>query len=589
MLASKISICRLIIALFLLACVSNTALGDAIPLPETTVTIEKVSPNREVLNQQEAARVAELKKQQSVLDNLESTQQALQEKRLTIMELQREMKNAEPPAKAAMQIRLDGLNEEIKKLNQSFEQVAIGGVSLEVFGKEEEFNWQKELVLITKPLLEGLKGLTEKPRKVDRLRTIITERHLQTLKIENAINTVESRLSALPSTSVTTGLKETLATWQDYQKNNLREIELAEIQLQSLLGTNVPWYITIKDALKEFFSGRGKTLLIVLLVSLFIWILMKSLLWLLSYRKKVLAKTGTEIKGHPRKITSYRLALYLYKLLTVFLITISAMVVLYVQGDLLLLALMLIVFFGLAMGLRKILPSYIAEARILLNISAAREGERVIYHGIPWELAHINIHSILMNPCLQGVLRVPISELTNLNSRPISSEETWFPSSKGDYLLMPDGMVAQVIRQTPENVELDSRGGMRTNHPTQNFFSTDFYNLSAGGSFGVGSTFGIDYQHIDISLSVVPEVFKQAVTKGLRSAGFGEHIEDILVEFKTANSSSLDYLIYVTASSLIAASYFKIERTIQQSCVRACNEEKWNIPFPQLTVHKGES
>ena len=114
--------------------------------------------------------------------------------------------------------------------------MAIGGVSLEVFGKEEEFNWQKELVLITKPLPEGLKGLTEKPRKVDRLRSIIAERHLQTLKIENAISTV--------------------------------------------------------DALKEFFSGRGKT---------------------------------------------------------------------------------------------------------LLNISTEREGERMIYHGIPWELAHIKIHSIFQN------------------------------------------------------------------------------------------------------------------------------------------------------------------------------------------------
>lgn len=48
------------------------------------------------------------------------------------------------------------------------------------------------------------------------------------------------------------------------------------------------------------------------------------------------------------------------------------------------------------------------------------------------------------------------------------------------------------------------------------------------------------------------------VAEGLRSAGFGEHIEDILVEFKTANSSSLDYLIYVTSSSRIAASYFKV-------------------------------
>ena len=575
-----------IVIIVLLTCISSAVHGEDVPLPATSVTIEEVSKDREELDRQEALRVAEQKKQQNAFDSLESTQQALQEKRITLMELQRSMKNAEPHTKVTLQVTLDGVNEEIKKLNQSFEQVAIGGVSLEAFGKEEEFDWQKELVLITKPLLEGLKGLTEKPRKVDRLRSIIAERNTQTLKIESAINTVQNRLASQPPTTIAAGLKETLSTWEGYQKNNLREIELAEIQLENLLGTNVSWYQALKDSFNGFFSGRGKTLFIVALVSLSIWLLMKALLWLLSYRKKVQTKNISETKQSQRKVTGYRLALYLHKFLTVFLISIATMVVLYAQGDLLLLALMLIVFFGLAMGLRKILPSYIAEARILLNMGTIREGERVIYNGIPWELVHINIHSVLINPRLQGVLRVPISELTHLNSRPINSDESWFPSNKSDQLLMPDGMVAQVIRQTPENVELESRGGMRTNFPTQNFFSTDFYNLSAGGSYGVSSTFGIDYQHIGISLDTVPNVFKEATMQGLRSAGLGEHIRDILVEFKTANSSSLDYLIFVTASSRMASSYFKVERIIQQSCVRACNENQWNIPFPQLTIHK---
>ena len=243
-------------------------------------------------------------------------------------------------------------------------------------------------------------------------------------------------------------------------------------------------------------------------------------------------------------------------------------------------------FIGFAVALKQILPRYVTEARLLLNLGTAREGERIIYNGIPWEIVHINVHTILRNPSLQGVLRIPLSELAGMNSRALNNDESWFPSKKGDYLLMPDGSVAEVLLQTPENVELQSRAGMRSSYPSQSFFSTAFFNLTKGESFGVGSTFGIDYNHLDISLTRVPEAFKQATTEGLRSAGLAEHVDDILVDFQTANNSSLDYIIYVTLKSRVASSYFKVGRVIQQSCVKACNENNWGIPFPQLTVHK---
>jgi hypothetical protein len=38
-----------------------------------------------------------------------------------------------------------------------------------------------------------------------------------------------------------------------------------------------------------------------------------------------------------------------------------------------------------------------------------------------------------------------------------------------------------------------------------------------------------------------------------------------------------------------AASYFKIERLIQQTCVNICNHEGWVIPFAQLTIHQAEA
>ena len=85
---------------------------------------------------------------------------------------------------------------------------------------------------------------------------------------------------------------------------------------------------------------------------------------------------------------------------------------------------------------------------------------------------------------------------------------------------------------------------------------------------------------------IIPDMFKQATIDGLRRAGLNEHVEDIMVDFQTANSSSLDYIIYVTMNSRVASSYFKISRVVQQSCVRACNDNNWGIPFPQLTLHK---
>lgn len=575
-----VSISSLFVLLLLL-----TSVAFADTQGDEKVLATQVETKEELLAK-ESLRVVEQKKQQSALESLESTQQALKEKSSELTTLQREFKAADQSAKTGIQLTLDKVNAEIKNLNQSFEQVAIGGVNLAFFGKEEPFDWQKELVLITQPILESLKGLTEKPRKVERLRTIISDRNLQVDEIDKAIKTINGRLAAQPATTIAGKLKETLIVWEGYQKNNLREVELAEVQLESLLGNNESWYETLRDTFSRFFEGRGKTLFIALMVSIIVWLGMKGLLWLMMYRRKGRTPEAKKPTSQPRKLTSYRLALYLYKLLTTVLVVFAVMIVLYVRGDLLLLALMIIVFIGLAVALKQILPRYVTEARLLLNLGTVREGERVIYNGIPWEVTHINVHTILKNPCLQGVLRVPLSELGNINSRPVITEESWFPSKKGDYLLMPGGSVGEVMSQTPENVELQARGGMRISHPTQSFFGMDLYNLSKGGSYGVGSVFGIDYAHVDISLTIIPDMFKQATIDGLRRAGLNEHVEDIMVDFQTANSSSLDYIIYVTMNSRVASSYFKISRVVQQSCVRACNDNNWGIPFPQLTLHK---
>ncbi|PID45173.1 MAG: hypothetical protein CSB47_09910 [Proteobacteria bacterium] len=549
--------------------------------PQAAVEAEKAEVPE--LTPEEIKAAEEKKKQQDALESLESTQKAIEEKVKEQRSLQKKLKSADATLKPDIQAELDVVTADLKKLKKSFEQVATGGINLEAFGQaEEKFNWEEELVLITQPVLKGLKDLTEKPRKTEHLRSIIINRNLQSKEIDRAIESVESRLALKPAKAITAKLQETLKAWKKKKEDNQREIELAEFQLESLLGNNEAWQDNLVGSMKSFFEGRGTTLLIALVASVLVWAVMKLLLWLVTFRKRAAAKDGKKQISQTR----YRVAYYLYRALTTLLIVITIVVVLYTRDDLLLLAILIIVFVGLALAMRELLPRYIHEARILLNLGSIREGERVFYKGVPWQVAHINVHSIFRNPELHGVLRVPLSEMTELNSRPLSRDEAWFPSKKGDLVLMPDGYLAEVLVQTPETIEVQTKGGMRTAFPTATFYETSFHNLTRGGQYGVASVFGIDYSHLDISLTLVPEVLRDAVQAGLKSAGLGEHVLNILVDFKQANSSSLDYLIYVNMHSRVASSYFKIERVIQQSCTRACNENNWGIPFPQMTVHR---
>lgn len=565
----------------MLLCFSLPVFADnSVNTPTPEVKAELI-PTPELSAEEKDAALEKIK-QQNALDSLTSTQLALDEKLTEQLSLKSRLKSADIIQKPEIQAKLDQLTAEIKNLKATFEQVAIGGISLDSFGQtEKEFNWKEELVLITQPVLESLKDLTEKPRKTERLRSIITDRKLQDKEISRAIASINSRLASQPPKSIFPELNETLEAWESRKKDNLREIELAEFQLESLLGNNDPWYQSVTNALKAFFEGRGTTILIALAASLMVWFGMKLLLWLLFFRNR-----NAKNVNKPNLKTRYRVAFYLYRILSSFMVAITIVIVLYVRGDLLLLALTIIVFIGLALALRELLPRYVNEARALLNLGTIREGERVFYNGVPWQVAHINVHTIFRNQELYGILRIPLSEVVVLNSRPLSRDEAWFPSSKGDYLLMPDGALAEVLSQTPENVELQSKGGMRLTYPTAVFAGMEFYNLTRGGSYGVASTFGIDYSHMDVSLTQVPEAFKGAITEGLRTAGLAEHVLDVLVDFSMANSSSLDYLIYVTMHSRVCSSYFKIGRIIQQSCVKACVDNDWGIPFPQMTIHR---
>jgi small-conductance mechanosensitive channel len=524
-----------------------------------------------------AAREVDAEKQQETSRRLSELQQAISEKRNARAALQKTASKSRMP-KDQLDAELQALDQQTQALERSFEQVATDGVDESIFAEQttKKFDWQQELVEISKPIFDSLKDLTEGPRRIEATRAAIARIHLQRELVAKAIRSLESIDTAnLPKDTVKR-LAETTKNWHQRERELHRQLDLAELSLSQLFEGKDTWWTTFQENLRSFFIGRGRVLGIAFLAVIGTWLLM-------NFLRSFLHKQAQQ-RNEPNT-RWYRLLLYVFRIATGVLMVVVVVITFSVLGDFLLLTLMLLLLVALVLMLRQQLPHYIAEGRLLLGFGPVREGERIVYSGLPWQVMSINVYSILRNPALEGLQRLPLGALRDLTSRP-SKEEPWFPSDKGDYVLLPGDVFGQVVRQTAEIVQLSVIGGMEVMYPSADFFALSPKNLSRGEAFVVRTTFGIDYKHQSICLDTVPGVLQLAIEQEMQSYGFGEFVRTVTVDFQEAGASSLDYLVAVSMASEGAASYLSISRALQQICVRTCTRENWGIPFPQLTLHR---
>lgn len=491
------------------------------------------------------------------------------------------MASAPPPSQADMQASLDKMDETLEGATKRFEQLATGGVDLSVFSTEPvEFDWRSDIMETLRPMFDNLKLLTEKPRRISDLR-----RQMERLDSQaEAARRAYAQLSGLVTDigevdqAVSGQLTPLEQQWRERLDTIEQERELAQVRLDRLLGESTHWGEDIKDGFIEFAKGRGLTILLAVVATLVT-------LWCL----RLVASLGQGTRFDPTRRKArpaWRMIGFACQSLFFVLPLMAALLVFNLRGDLLLLALAAVLaFFGL-LGLRDFLPKYIAEARVLLNLGSAREGERVMHNGLPLEVVSLNVNSILRNPLLHGSVRLPLGTMVDLVSRHPVADEAWFPCKMGDVLLTPDDEILEVCQQTTEQVELKTVSGDVRYLPSADVYAWGARNLSAGGTFGVTQVFGLDYGLQQKVLDEVPEALKAGVLAELKAAGFQDHVSSVIVELKVAGSSSLDFLIYVGLHSDMARRYFRLQRLLQQACVRVCNENDWSIPFPQLTVHR---
>ena len=520
-------------------------------------------------------------KLESSVDSMAIIQQSIAMKRESVRELGEQLKlQTEPSERLETEQKIERTKNEISNLQKSFEHIALGGINQSVLADqpEQSINWKDELEQISRPIIATLKEITAKPRQMDALRQDIGRYEEQLEKIDKALVTLRTFSEQSLPPLLVEPVNRLSVDWKTRRDDAQRALDIARFKLSGLKDEGTAWQTSVWEAITEFFLGRGFTIFLAAIVSAAIWLLLKGLLelyWRWLYRIR-----------HDVGTARAPLVLYSYRLFTAFMIVFAVLLVFYIRGDVLLITLALVALAGVALSLRQTLPRYAAELRLLLGIGPVREEERLVYEGVPLMVISLGVYSILRNPLLDGVLRLPLHAMNQFTSRHIG-QEPWFPCQPGDYILLADSSYGKVLQQTIELVEVLVRDA-RVQIRTSDFLGQNIRNLSREG-FGVACTFGVDYRHQAICLDKVPALFRESIISRFEQAGLRDDIQDVMVEFKEAGSSSLDYQIYMILKGSAAKAYYKSQRLVQQACVDACNREGWVIPFTQITVHSADT
>lgn len=483
--------------------------------------------------------------------------------------------------KIRIENEINKLSKELRRLESDFEKIATG-VDLDSSDASlgKDFDWNMEIRELLGPALQELKNMTARPRQIEKLRGKVSYYEKKLPNIKKAVINIEKLIIQVNDNDLKHHLNILKKNWMSKKQQISNQLTVARYQLGEKSKDRKSFLESAQDILRIFFKSRGRNLLLSLAAFLLIFLLLR-LVHQLIYKYSPMHKSGV-------RTFFLRLSDVIYHLMTFIGATSALLVVLYISGDWVLLSIAILFILGLVWTAKQGLPLFWQQAKLLLNLGTIRENERVVYNGIPWKVASVNLYSYFENPELKGGrIRLPLKDLMGLNSRPCYEDEPWFPCRENDWVILKDGTLGQVAVQTPEMVQLVLRGGSCKTCLTEEFLRSDPDNISE--SFPLRVTFRIDHRHKAISTNEVPGKMKEILTEKLAEQGYADHIIELRAEFKEATAWSLDIEIVAYFSGKVAEYYNVLARLLHRIAVDACNINGWEIPVAQVAIRNAES
>ena len=509
----------------------------------------------------------ELQNSKTILQNEIKTKTA-QKNRTTIDE-----------EKNKLQEEIKRLNNNLTKLDNKFNAIASGiDTSLIKPQKNTKENTLTEdFHLLIKPLIESAKEMTKDMRKKAMLQEEVNYYKKLLPQVAKAYQNITTLLENTKDKRLKKRLLKLQKHWEQQITIISSNLNASVHQIKMLESHNLSFSESLKKDTKNFFQKRGR-FLFEGLVAFFAVVVIMQLIYITAIKLfPILTKANRPF--------SLRLLDLLYRTLTMLLAIIVPMGVFYYEEDWVLFSFGVLILFGIAWTFRQFISNLWQQARLLLNIGSVRENERIFYQGLPWQVKNINIFTIIENPTSKVSLRIPIEELIGLTSRPSHPHEPWFPCKLNDWVMLSNDYYGKVVGISLEFIELEDIGGGHRTHLVSEFLALSPRNLST--DFRVVTEIGLSYKHQKEITTTITKQLEEFILQRIEKEGYKDGLKKLIVEFKNAGESSLNIAIIANFKGHMAPIYNRLYRAIGRWSVEACSSYNWEIPFPQLTIHKG--
>ena len=474
---------------------------------------------------------------------------------------------------------LQKVSKRLQELNRDFSVVVTGLEKGKLFRKEEkETDWNKELQEVFSPLIIQLKQVTERPRQMEILRSVIVYYENLLPKLAKAIDKIDKISEKIDTPETLKHLQELEEFWVQQEKEISSKLGAARHQLFELEKEKMSFTEVMEYLYGSVFKQRG--------INIFYAVIAFLVTFLICNLFRLLLIKINPLQHSPKYMflgSLLDLLLYIFSFLAA---TTTMVVVLYIYGNWLVLATVIILLMGLVWATRNTLPIFIEEIKILLGFGEVRPNEKIIREGIAYRVKSIGIFSYFENPLLTGgLVRLPLRDLIGMRSRPYDENEPWFPTRKGDWIFLSDGSFGEVLMQTPDVVRIDTWWGSYKSYMPKDFLLQRPQNLSIN-CFSVNNILNLDFRHSDIVIEEIPQKVESMLQEKIAQQSYGKHLKCIIVEFKEFDSSSLNVIISGQFSGEAASAYFEIGWLFQQVALAACNKYGWQIALNQVMVHQ---
>jgi len=467
--------------------------------------------------------------------------------------------------------RLDAVQRRLDKTRASFQTVAadVDIAHLRDMPKIEERDLLAELRELTAPVLDAFRRMSARPRRIESLRADIATLQERLDRAHRAHIIVVHLIDARPGGTISVELVRTRVAIERVIED--LELEAAEKRrsLDRDLSTDTSMVDAATGAITDFLATKGRNMLLSLITFLLVAL---SLMYL---RRRVLP-VGRMRQGRFAWLRKPLSALY--GALVVIAASVASLLCLYLLHDMLLFTVAILVLSFGAWSTRRMLPHVLREVRLMLNLGSVREGERIIWRGLPWNVAKLGIRPELENPELQGGrIKIRAAMILDDVSRPMHKDEPWFPTSAGDWVLLHGDLWGRVSLQTPEQVLVAVSGHQLRRYGVQDYLDAQPTNLSRGFLKRIVLPASADL------LSRLPEARTELADRlGHRlgpALGVADHsLLQIAVQPLPPTPVALQLEVRVTCDGALGGLWRRLTYETVSIWLELCAERGWKVP-----------